>query len=358
MTVHVRLMTGHNGTQIGILALSAPERINAQNLSMVRQICAALNDWRDQAQIVAVVMIGAGERGFCAGGDLKALHAAMTQPGELAQGDAFFAEEYLLCQMIRDYAKPVMAWGHGIVMGGGWGLFAAASHKVVTERSKLAMPETAIGLFPDVAASRWLNELAGFGPFLALSGVAINASDALYCGAAQWALPESSRHQVLMDLSALAWQGQPELDRTLLSAYLTQAAQQAALILPEGNLPAHQDLLHACASGSLSDALHHMSYFSTLDDAWLAAAALRVQRASPTSLWLAWTLQKRCAALSFVQTVQLETEVSAACLRYGDFAAGIYATLFDRNHSPVWQQSQANQLEVSNLAQAFPMLCN
>ncbi|MBM5570153.1 MULTISPECIES: enoyl-CoA hydratase/isomerase family protein [Deefgea] len=352
MTVHVRLMPTLHQMQIGILALSAPERINAQNLSMVRQMTQALLQWQAQDDVVAVVLIGAGERGFCAGGDLKALYEAMMQPEQIAQGDAFFAEEYALCQMIRDYKKPVLAWGHGIVMGGGWGLFAAASHRVVTESSKLAMPETAIGLFPDVAASRWLPELAGYGQFLALSGAAINAADALLTGAAQWALPDAKRHSVLAELAGLPWQGDVS-DAALLDDFLSQ---QISPSLAAPHLTAHHDALQDRDGIEVSQRCVELRNFSQSADPWLAHAVERIYKASPTSLWLASTLQQRCKTLSFPATVQLETQVSAACLRYGDFSAGIYATLIDRSSKPRWQQTDLMQLDQMQLAEAFPML--
>lgn len=353
MTVHVRLMPAQHEMQIGILALSAPERINAQNLSMVRQMTQALRQWQVRDDVVAVVLLGAGERGFCAGGDLKALYDAMTQPAQIAQGDAFFAEEYALCQMIRDYSKPVLAWGHGIVMGGGWGVFAAASHRVVTETSKLAMPETAIGLFPDVAASRWLPELAGYGQFLALSGAAINAADALLTGAAQWALPDAARHSVIEGLATLPWQHDVN-DAALLSDFL--ARQASAPQLAASHLAAHRVLLQDRDGMDVQERCSELSMLAQSSDPWLLHAAERIQKASPTSLWLAWTLQMRCKTLSFAETVRLETQVSAACLRYGDFSAGIYATLFDRRSQPRWRAADLMKLPTSDLAMAFPML--
>jgi len=353
MTVHLRLMPSENGGQIGILALSAPERINAQNLSMVRQMTLALQQWQSRADVVAVLLIGAGERGFCAGGDLKALYYAMTEPDQIAEGDAFFAEEYALCQRIRDFSKPVLAWGHGIVMGGGWGVFAAASHRVVTESSKLAMPETAIGLFPDVSASRWLPSLAGCGRFLALSGAAINAADALLTGAAHWALPDASRHALIEQLRELPWSGEPR-DHALLGDFLQH--QQSAPHLAASHLAPHLSRLQDRPGSSLQEMLSELGDLAGSNDPWLVHAAARIKNASPTSLWLAWTLQAQCAELSFAQTVQLETQVSAACLRYGDFAAGIYATLFDRSSAPRWLQTSCTDLDQAQLLAVFPML--
>ena len=351
MTVHVHAFRMQSGLQIGVLALSAPERINAQNLAMVRQMCKALQEWQTQDDVVGLVLLGAGERGFCAGGDLKALYQAMDDPSQLASGEAFFAEEYALCAAIRVYPKPVLAWGHGIVMGGGWGLFAAASHRVVTPTSQLAMPETAIGLFPDVAASWWLPTMAGCGEFLALSGSAINASDAIWCGAAQWALADDMRHRLIADLLTLPWQT-ADSAHALLSEYLATHAQPLA----EGNLARHAEDLRVVGEGDLFDAVARCAAGARSDDAYLRQAAQRIQAASPTSLWLAWTLQQRCKQATLAQTVALETQLSAVCLRYGDFKAGIAAKLMTRGSAPQWRVSEVAELDFADLSATFPML--
>ena len=265
--------------------------------------------------------------------DMKAIHA--------------FYEGVMGFELVKVEIAPVM--------GGGWGLFAAASHRVVTESSKLAMPETAIGLFPDVAASRWLSELAGYGQFLALTGATINAADALLTGAAHWALPDTTRHGVLEGLMDLPWQGNLS-DAALLSDYLAQ--QAPAMQLGASHLAAHRILLQDCDALSLQQRVAKWHKLIESSDPWLAHTGERLCKASPTSVWLAWTLQQRCKTLSFSETVQLETQVSAACLRYGDFSAGIYATLFDRSRKPRWQQTDITQLHISDLAIAFPMLFN
>ncbi|QLI80577.1 enoyl-CoA hydratase/isomerase family protein [Chitinibacter fontanus] len=354
MTVHVSLLQCAQGQQIGCLALSAPERINAQNLAMVRQMDAALAQWRDDEQIVAVVLLGAGERGFCAGGDLKALYLAMSKPEQLCQGDAFFSEEYRLCQTIREYPKPVLAWGHGIVMGGGWGLFAAASHRIVTESSRLAMPETGIGLFPDVAASWWLPKLAGAGRFLALTGAAINARDAMALGAADWLLPDSQRHATLMAMAQLAWSGQSDTDAALLSEFLD--AQPLPAHIPAAKLTAEPQYYQQLNALTLPQALAYLATLAHSSDTYLQHAAQRVLKASPTSLYLSWALQQLCAPKTLAQTVQIETSIAASALRYGDFQAGIYSTLIDRQLAPRWRYRTPAELDLAEIATYFPAL--
>ncbi|WP_284209037.1 enoyl-CoA hydratase/isomerase family protein, partial [Chitiniphilus shinanonensis] len=219
--VHCELLPTANGRQLGVLRLDSPSRLNAQTLAMVHVLDAALAGWRERDDVVAVLVVGEGERGLCAGGDLKALYEAMGSVETLADGDAFFAEEYALCRDLHFYPKPVVAWGHGIVMGGGWGLFAGAHHRVVTESTRLAMPEIAIGLFPDVGASRWLHQLPGrLGRWLALTASELNAADALWSGAAHLALPEAARDDLMPWLAALPWSGSPQADAVMLRAAL------------------------------------------------------------------------------------------------------------------------------------------
>lgn len=158
---------------------------------------------------------------------------------------------------------------------------------------------------------------------------------------------------MIEQLTALAWAGQAS-DHALLSDFLQD--QQAAPNLAESHLAPHLALLQDRADASLLETVAELSGLGRANDPWLVHAAERIHKASPTSLWLAWTLQMQCAELSFVETVALETQVSAACLRYGDFTAGIYATLFDRSHAPRWQQEKVANLDQAHLSAAFPML--
>ena len=176
---------GTNGCRIGHATLNAEKSLNALTLDMVDQLYEKLNLWRDDPAIVAVVLDGAGERAFCAGGDIRRLRQSVIDSdyGVNPYGEQFFAREYRLDYLIHRFGKPVLCWGSGIVMGGGIGLLAGASHRVVTQGSRLAMPEISIGLFPDVGAGWFLNRMPGkVGLFLGLTGLRMNAGDALFTG--------------------------------------------------------------------------------------------------------------------------------------------------------------------------------
>ena len=176
--------------RIGIATLNAPGTLNGLSLAMVDALAAKLDAWAGDSGLVLVVLRGAGDKAFCAGGDLHALYAGMREAGvggraavdplSIPYAREFFAREYRLDYQIHAYPKPILCWGQGIVMGGGIGLMAGASHRVVTETSRLAMPEIGIGLFPDVGGSWMLARAPGAsGRFLALTGASINAADAI-----------------------------------------------------------------------------------------------------------------------------------------------------------------------------------
>ncbi|MDD2546398.1 MAG: 3-hydroxyisobutyryl-CoA hydrolase, partial [Burkholderiaceae bacterium] len=178
--------------QMGLITLNRPRALNALSLGMVRELMAVLLAWKDDARVLAVAIRGSNKEGpfgaFCAGGDIRFLHQAGTQGNPLLED--FFTEEYALNHLIHNYPKPYIAFMDGIVMGGGMGISQGAALRIVTERTKMAMPETAIGLFPDVGGGYFLSRCPGrAGEWLALTGETIGAGDAVALGLADGCLP-------------------------------------------------------------------------------------------------------------------------------------------------------------------------
>ena len=158
--------------KLGRITLNVEATLNSLTLDMVDLLQARLNAWATDDEIAAVFIEGAGEKAFCAGGDVQALHASATATpgGPCDYAEAFFTREYRMNYTLHTYAKPIVCWGHGIVLGGGLGVMAGCSHRVVTERTRIAMPEITIALFPDVGGSWFLNRAPGrSGEFLALT---------------------------------------------------------------------------------------------------------------------------------------------------------------------------------------------
>ncbi len=335
--------SGVDGKRIGIATLNVPRTLNGLSLEMTRLLDARLRAWADDAAIACVVLQGAGGKAFCAGGDLHGLYRSMRAYRDSGSDDitantyaaAFFEEEYRLDHFIHTYPKPLLCWGHGIVMGGGIGLMSGASHRVVTERSKLAMPEITVGLFPDVGGSWLLSRVPrGAGLFLALTGAPLNASDAIYAGLADVCI-ESSQHDALLEaLAALPWRGEAQADRDALSALLKGMAMKTA----GGPLQTHATLIEGLVAGrTLEAVVEAINAAQSDDDPWLQTAQATLAAGAPGSARLAWKLQRRAASLSLADTFRLECIVALHVAAHDDFAEGIRALLIDKDRKPRWK---------------------
>ena len=223
---------------LGHLTLNRPAAFNALDTGMVRAIEAALEAWEHDPQVVAVLLDGAGEKAFCAGGDIRALWEAARdgRPGEVA---AFFYEEYWLNARIARYPKPIVAVMHGVTMGGGIGLGAHASHRIVTERSVLAMPEVKIGFAPDVGGTFLLSRAPGaLGLHLALTGGRAGPADAILCGLADRHVPSDRLHDLRIGLASCRD-----------AAAVTDCIEPLATPPEPGRLAAGRGWIDACYAG-------------------------------------------------------------------------------------------------------------
>ena len=336
-----------NGMRLGIATLNSPKTLNGLSLQMARLLDAQLQQWAADAGIALVILQGAGEKAFCAGGDLHGLYRGMrdyrqreqwpadafADPRGNPHAEAFFETEYRLDYRIHTFAKPVLCWGHGIVMGGGIGLMSGASHRVVSERSKLAFPEITVGLFPDVGGSWLLRRVPRqAGLFLALTGAPLNAGDAIHAGMADVFVPESRRAEVLDALAAQAWDAGDV--HAQLDAVLAGFAQPAA----PGPLQQHAAAIaSACAGDSLEAIVAAIAALDAGDDAWLGNAQAALAAGAPGSARLGHELQLRAAGMSLAEVFRMEYTVALHCAAHGDFAEGIRALLIDKDRNPQWQ---------------------
>jgi enoyl-CoA hydratase len=299
---------------------------------MVDTMTAHLREWADDDNAGAVLIDGAGERGLCAGGDLRALYdAAKAKDYTLPQ--QFWANEYRLDVMIARYRKPVIVLMHGMVMGGGVGIAAHAAHRVVTERSSVAMPEVGIGYFPDVGATYLLARAPGHvGTHLALSGARIGAADAIYCGLADIQVPATN----LADLpSALSDCRTAEEVRIRL--------RQISVAPAVGGLEAARLWIDACYAADEVEEIFERLQKNGGEGARGALTAL--QSVSPTSLKI--TLRAIRTALSFgrvEQSFQQDYRISLACIAGHDFIEGIRAAIVDKDRHPVWRPGKVEEV--------------
>ena len=213
------------GHRIGFAQLNAERSLNALTLEMVRLLDGKLREWANDPRVAIVVLSGAGTKAFCAGADIRRLHDAIksrsADTSSALPGLDFFAEEYRIDYRIHRYPKPVLVWGGGIVFGGGIGLMAGASHRVVTENSRLSMPETKIGLFPDVGASHFLGRMPhAQGRFIGMTGATLNAHDAMATGLANHFVAATDRDAIWRRLETSSWHGDAVADKSALDALL------------------------------------------------------------------------------------------------------------------------------------------
>ncbi|MFE3652168.1 enoyl-CoA hydratase/isomerase family protein [Streptomyces sp. NPDC059122] len=324
----------------GYLTLNRPRALNALNHAMVRRIDQALTAWQSDPAVETVVLTGAGERGLCAGGDIRAIHDDVRTGGGSASA-AFWRDEYRLNARIAHYPKPYVAVMDGIVMGGGVGLSGHGSVRIVTERSRVAMPETAIGFVPDVGGTHLLARASGeLGTHLALTGTQIGAGDALLCGLADRFVPSSSLPRLLADLAHVP-------AHEAVGRYVEQA--------PLGELAARRSWIDACyAADTVEEILERLPVDD--DQAAKEAAEVLFSR-SPTSLKVTLAALRRARELGSLERVlDQEYRVSCAALAAPDLVEGIRAQVIDKDRSPRWSPATLAEVTDGDVARFFAPL--
>lgn len=335
--------------RIGVATLNRPQTLNGLSLPMCRLLLERLHAWAGNPAVVAVVLRGAGDKAFCAGGDLHSLYESMLAA---PAGDAwanvharnFFESEYRLDYLIHTYSKPVICWGSGIVMGGGVGLMLGASHRIVTDTTRFAMPEITIGLYPDVAGTWMLSRMpGGTGMFLALGGAQLGAADCLHYGLADRVCSASSYDALIGALQQHAWSADAGEHAAQIDAILDtiQADTPAA-----GPLQTHADIIRqACGRASLGDMARSMASFKNHSDPWLSRAATTFLAGSPGSARLSHTLLQRARHRSLADVFRMEYIASLHCCAEPDFREGIRALLIDKDKSPRWLPARLEQAD-------------
>lgn len=336
------ILPGRHDRHLALATLNDPSALNALNAEMIAALSQALQQWAADPAIAAVFLCGAGGKAFCAGGNVRRVQEGLYHSADFPnpQALAFFSQEYGLYQQMHTYAKPLIIWADGIVMGGGLGLTAAASHRIVTAATRMAMPEISIGLFPDAGGSWFLHRMPGrSGLFLGLTGAAFNGRDALYGQLGDYALTDTPLAEALAALQHADWHNNDAANHDVAAAVLH------ALHRPEG-LPESQILHHWAAieritgSGGLAaaDTLLRTEDFAT---PWLQQAAGQYRQGCPTSAALTWRLYQQTRHYSVAEVLYLELIVALHCCRNGEFTEGVRALLIDKDKQPRWQRTLA-----------------
>ncbi|WP_085694751.1 MULTISPECIES: enoyl-CoA hydratase/isomerase family protein [unclassified Pseudomonas] len=333
---------------IGHLTLNRPAGLNALTLDMVRQLQRHLDAWAGDDRIRAVVLRGAGEKAFCAGGDIRSLYDS-HKSGDTLHED-FFVEEYALDLTIHRYRKPVLALMDGFVLGGGMGLVQGADLRVVTEKSRLAMPETAIGYFPDVGGSYFLPRIPGeLGIYLGVTGVQVRAADALYCGLADWYLESAALATLDERLDRLQWHDTPLKDLQSLLAGL------AVQTLPDAPLQALRPAIdHFFALPDVPAIVEQLRTVTVADShEWATATADLMETRSPLAMAVTLEMLRRGRHLSLDNCFALELHLDRQWFERGDLIEGVRALLIDKDKSPRWNPPTLKALDAAQVAGFF-----
>jgi enoyl-CoA hydratase len=313
--------------RIGRIRLNRPRALNALDLEMIRAISAILEEWRDDPAVHAVVIEGEGERAFCAGGDIRAIRQFQLE-GRKDEVEAFFSGEYALNLMIATYPKPYVALVDGICMGGGIGVSVHGTVRVATENALFAMPETAIGFFPDIGATYVLPRLPGFlGTYLALTGARMQGADAVHAGLATHFVPRAA----LADLSrALARDG---------VAVLASFAEK----LPPFSLAPHRGLLDAAFSAdSMLDILARLE----AERGPFAEQTIATLRGmSPSSLVWSLRLLREGAKRTLPQCLDAELRATRTVTAGPEFLEGVRAMVVDKDRKPSWRPARLEDVD-------------
>ncbi|WP_445768708.1 enoyl-CoA hydratase/isomerase family protein [Rheinheimera sp.] len=349
-------LTAQNGKKIGVATLNSEKSLNALSLPMVESLLPQLQAWQADNSISMVLLQGAGDKAFCAGGDIRDLYKAMLdKPGEYAPYvEEFFTKEYTLDYLIHTFGKPVLVWGNGIVMGGGLGLMAGASHRVVTATSRIAMPEMAIGLYPDVGASWFLNRMpAGCGLFLGLTGASINAADAKFIGLADNFLLHERKDALLQKLLGINWGDTIALNHQKLSDVLRSEEDQCRTQMPLSNIRPHQGDIEALAKhDSLQSVIAAVNAMQG-EDKWLQKAKESLAYGSPVTAHIVFELLKLGQSKILADSFRLELGLSVQCGKLGEFTEGVRALLMDKDLQPKWQYKTVDEVPQSVIDELF-----
>jgi enoyl-CoA hydratase len=328
------IITRRDG-RAGRILLNRPRVLNTLTLDMVRVFTRALHDFANDPHVHAVVVEGAGDRAFCAGGDIRALRDGQLS-GDRTGVEAFFREEYDLNLLISTYPKPYIALIDGICMGGGIGVSVHGPYRVATEHAMFAMPETAIGFFPDIGGTFFLPRLPGqLGVYLGLTGLRTTGADAVHAG---FATQFTTRANLPALSAALA-----EIGPAALARY--------AGPLPPYTLAPHVAAIDRCFDADTPGEIAARLAAEPAD--WASAALKALRTVSPTALGFTLEAFRRGANLTLKQALDAEFLLTRTTMAYPDFAEGVRAMVVDKDRQPKWHPARIEDIDPEVIAGMF-----
>lgn len=321
--------------RLGLVTLNRPKALNALTHPMALALEAQLLAWRADPAVGWVAIVGAGERAFCAGGDIRALYEAGLEDG--ARNFAFYADEYRLNALIHGYPKPYVAFMDGVTMGGGVGVSVHGSHRVAGDATLFAMPETGIGLFPDVGGTWFLPRLPGeIGMWLALTGARLRAADAVAAGVCDLYLPSAAIADALAALET------DHPDQVLPFRAATPEGETLAGLRPQIDRAFVGDDVEAILAALAAEG-----------SPWAAAQRKTILTKSPMSTRIAFRQIRLGRRLDFAACMALEFGLARFCMTQPDFYEGVRATIIEKTGAPTWRPASLAEADDAFVAAAF-----
>jgi enoyl-CoA hydratase/carnithine racemase len=332
--------------RVAHLVLNRPQALNALSHAMIKDMAALFTQWAGDTRICAIVLRGAGGKAFCAGGDIRALRDSALDGGTLHR--EFFIDEYRLDYQLHRYVKPVICLLDGIVMGGGMGISQGSGYRIVGPKTKMAMPETAIGLFPDVGGSYFLSR-SRVGLYLGLAGVTLRAADALYAGLADRHMASEAIDTLADELDRISWSSNPVGDVAALVERHASDAGPAPLASLQMAIDAHFVPQSTVAQIVTSlEAEQHPEWRT-----WAQETAALLAKRSPLMLEVTRRQLNRGARQSLAESLRMELAMVYECFEHGDLLEGIRALLVDKDHQPKWTPPTLGQVNDAQVAAFF-----
>jgi enoyl-CoA hydratase len=332
------------GGAVGRFTLNRPKALNALTLDQIHEMDPTLRRWATDDEVKMVVVRGKGGRAFCAGGDIRTLFER-RKAGDLGYFADFYWAEYRLNHLIKHYTKPYIAILDGIVMGGGVGISVHGSHRIATENTLFAMPETGIGMFPDVGGTFFLPRLPGqIGIYLGLTGARLKPADCLYAGVCTHFVPA----QRLIELqTALSEASEGSAADLLIDAFAEEPAEEPPLAQV-------RDAVDRCFGGGSVEAI--LAALDAEGGEWAAETKKILLAKSPTALKVAHRQLRLGAALPFDEAMKVEYRLSQRFMAGHEFFEGVRALIIDKDNAPRWQPGTIEEVSAAEVDAMFKPL--
>ncbi|MEW6992112.1 enoyl-CoA hydratase/isomerase family protein [Colwelliaceae bacterium 6441] len=339
-----------NGLNIAFATLNASKSLNALSLPMIDLLLPQLKRWLADRETAVIVLQGSGDKAFCAGGDVVSIYHNLVTKQQASStntlndddikqslGVEFFTKEYQLDQVIHNATKPILVWADGYVMGGGIGLMAGASHRVVTEKTIMAMPEVTIGLYPDVGASYFLNKMpSGVGLFLGLTGMTFNGEDAKFLGLADHQVACGELDALNKKLLTIDWSVSESRNHQLLSNLLAEYELSGLGHSRYSSVEQHLAVINKVTSFDHITDIYDAIINEVTDSPWFIQAKKKLAHGSPLSAHIIHRQLTLCQGLSLAECFEKEINLSLRCCQHGEFVEGVRALLVDKDKHSKW----------------------